>query len=994
MNFERQLYETYQIDPDQLHKNMNQDNLILLCQLADQSDNEITLQIVGSLVSTYIDQNHQNTPEFGKIFEFAWNRIKRFTTHSRPVYHFFASIIANIVLHFYDQIPVQYFKEQAQVMNKQVYLIIIDTVLRRLQPQDRIGEFKILDSKQKIVRQQFFKHNLDALLEIITTSLIGNNSNPDLQLLDSAIDLLNLLLSSEIRDDFKEKDWHKIKRAEVKNKRNLQTIMKEIKFQILDQNELEKMIQNQHLDHMDPITNHIKMVWSIVKYQQFIAKLTELLPLNIKIWESLGKICKIYQKYYSNDKQSIDIIYQITSNIMVSDISKINSISLLNFAGKTIFANHTPQWIELNLNLIKTLNTIEAVQVGLKFLRNLVRFQRQYDYSQLHSFVMPIIASFFNSWIIQNNQWINDKFLRNNIKHILKEISCFMIEQYLEFFAQIIQLNQDQNIQELAFKYYAMGLFASIKCTTYQLDVINKLQFYKMEQFLYPINLDLFKQFHYQELYSKAFDFAFLYLKKQSPFTDRFLYKIWKVLFDQQALIKFEDIIQKMQIDRKTIFNFSRIFLFNDQELILKSLKIFINAKIKMEDVFYQINQINIPKECFSDFHEFRMIPNQKIITFYHKVKMYLLNVENESIKDQLTSDQLIQKLKNDVLQFLDQIQNTGDIVFILQSMLNENVRSLYGVIMQIVDDKAYLNLFAQSINFDMLKLTRMMINTTGQIGQLKQVMIDQLYEWILLVVQKVQFHLDSINKEFNQERQLGQKSIQNIYKLYYKPLLQLLKIFQNLKYLNRLTTSKKQVRIQIYQSILLIFKYINLNDLSNYIHKMSQLFYVIQWILEFEITRQMITDEIFGVILDFINCALLIQEKRSLMTCLKIISDIQTYDQFSHSQYIQQRLIAENCLFGAFLYNIRISDISVLILRYFQRMPNDFNILFSKIKQRMQPYKSQEWDQIINIKLDKLYSIIPKQQQLVKPAAQNKQIEKTFTDYFYQVQLFYNYYP
>ncbi|CAD8119404.1 unnamed protein product [Paramecium sonneborni] len=994
MNFERQLYETYQIDPDQLHKNMNQDNLILLCQLADQSDNEITLQIVGSLVSTYIDQNHQNTPEFGKIFEFAWNRIKRFTTHSRPVYHFFASIIANIILHFYDQIPVQYFKEQAQVMNKQVYLIIIDTVLRRLQPQDRVGEFKILDSKQKVVRQQFFKHNLDSLLEIITTSLIGNNSNSDLQLLDTAIDLLNLLLSSEIREDFKEKDWHKIKRAEVKNKRNLQIIMKEIKFQILDQNELEKMIQNQHLDHMDPITNHIKMVWSIVKYQQFIAKLTELLPLNIKIWESLGKICKIYQKYYSNDKQSIDIIYQITTNIMVSDISKINSINLLNFASKTIFANHTPQWIEFNLNLIKTLNSIDAVQVGLKFLRNLIRFQRQFDYTQLHSFVMPIIASFFNSWIIQNNQWINDQFLRNNIKHILKEISCFMIEQYLEFFAQMIQLNNDQNIQEMAFKHYTMGLFASIKSTTYQLDVINKLQFYKMEQFLYPINLEMFKQFHYQELYSKAFDFAFLYLRNQSPFTDRFLYKFWKVLFDQQTLIKFEEIIQKMQIDRKTIFNFNRIFLFNDQLLIQKSLKIFINAKIRMEDKFYQINQINIPKECFSEFHEFRMIPNQKIITLYHKVKMYLLNVENESIKDQLASDQLIQKFKNDVVLFLDQIQNTGDIVFILQSMLNENVRSLYGVIMQIIDDKAYLTLFAQSINFDMLKLTRMMINTTGQIGQLKQVMIDQLYEWILQVVKKVQFHLDSINKEFNQERQLGQKSIQNIYKLYYKPLLQLLKIFQNLKYLNRLTTSKKQIRIQIYQSILLIFKYINLNDLSNYIHKMSQLFYVIQWLLEFEITRQMISDEIFAIILDFINCALLIQEKRSLMTCLKIISDIQTYDQFSHSQYIQQRLIAENCLFGAFLYNIRISDISVLILRYFQRMPNDFNLLFSKLKQRMQPYKSQEWDQIINVKLDKLYSIIPKQQQLVKMATQNKQIEKTFTDYFYQVQLFYNYYP
>ncbi|CAD8197702.1 unnamed protein product [Paramecium pentaurelia] len=994
MNFERQLYEIYQIDPDQLHKNMNQDNLILLCQLADQSDNEITLQIVGSLVSTYIDQNHQNIPEFDKIFEFAWNRIKRFNTHSRPVYHFFASIIANIILHFYDQIPVQYFKEQAQLMNKQVYLIIIDTVLRRLQPQERVGEFKILDSKQKIVRQQFFKHNLDSFLDIITTSLIGNNSNSDLQLLDGAIDLLNLLLSSEIKQDFKEKDWHNIKRAEIKNKRNLQTIMKEIKFQILDQNELEKMIKNQYIDHMDPITNHIKMVWSIVKYQQFIIKMTELLPLNIKIWESLGKICKIYQKYYSNDKDSIDIIYQITTNIMVSEISKINSISLLNFAGKTIFANHTPQWIEFNLNLIKNLTTIEAIQVGLKFLRNLIRFQRQYDYSQLHLFVMPIIANFFNNWIIQNNQWINDKLLRNNIKHILKEISCFMIEQYLAFFAQMIQLNPEQNLQEMAFKYYAIGLFASIKCTAYQLDVMNKLQFYKMEQFIYPINLDLFKQFNYQEFYCKAFDFAFLYLKNQSPFTDRFLYKFWKILFDQSAIIKFEEIIQKMLIDRKILFNFNRIFLFNDQELIQKSLRIFVNAKIKLEDQFYQINQINIPKECFLDFHEFRIIPNQKIITLYHKVKMYLLNVENESIKDQSESEQLILKFKNDVLQFLDKIQITRDIVFILQSMLNENVRSLYGIIMQIIDDKAYLKLFAQKIDFDMLKLTRMMINTTGQIGQLKQVMVDQLYEWILLVVQKVQFHLDSINKEFNQERQLGQKSIQNIYKLYYKPLLQLLKIFENLKYLNRLITSKKQIRIQIYQSILLIFKYINLNDLSNYIHKMSSLFYVIQWLLEFETTRQMITDEIFGYILDFINCALLIQEKRSLMTCLKIISDIQTYDQFSHSQYIQQRLIAENCLFGAFLYNIRISDISVLILRYFQRMPNDFNVLFSKLKQRMQPYKSQEWDQIINIKLDKLNSIIPKQQQLIKSTAQNKQIEKTFTDYFYQVQLFYNYYP
>ncbi|CAK59205.1 unnamed protein product (macronuclear) [Paramecium tetraurelia] len=994
MNFERQLYEIYQVDPDQLHKNMNQDNLILLCQLADQSDNEITLQIVGSLVSTYIDQNHQNTPEFAKIFEFAWNRIKRFTTNSRPVYHFFASIIANIILHFYDQIPVQYFKEQAQIMNKQVYLIIIDTVLRRLQPQERVGEFRILDSKQKIVRQQFFKHNLDFFLEIITTSLIGNNSNPDLQLLDSAIDLLNLLLSSEIKEDIKEKDWHNIKRAEVKNKRNLQTIMREIKSQILDQNELEKMIQNQHLDHMDPITNHIKMVWSIVKYQQFIAKMTELLPLNIKIWESLGKICKIYQKYYSNDKDSIDIIFQITSKIMVSDISKINSINLLNFAGKTIFANHTPQWIEFNLNLIKNLNTIEAVQVGLKFLRNLVRFQRQYDYSQLHTFVMPIITSFFNSWIVQNNQWGNDKFLRNNIKHILKEISCFMIEQYLAFFAQMIQLNPEQSIKEMAFRYYSIGLFASIKCTTYQLDVTNKLQFYKMEQFLYPINLDLFKQFQYQEFYSKAFDFAFLYLNNQSPYTDRFLYKFWKVLFDQQTLIKFEEIVQKIQIDRKILFNFSRIFLFNDQDLIQKALRVFVNAKIKMEDQFYQINQINIPKECFSDFHEFRIIPNQKIITLYHKVKMYLLNVQNESIHDQLVSEQLIQKFKNDVLQFMDQIQITRDIVFILQSMLNENVRSLYGVIMQIIDDKGYLKLFAQAVDLDMLKLTRMMINTTGQIGQLKQVMVDQLYEWILLVVQKVQIHLDSINREFNQERQLGQKSIQNIYKLYYKPLLQLLKIFENLKYLNRLLTSKKQVRIQIYQSILLIFKYINLNDLSNYIHKMSSLFYVIQWLLEFEITRQMITDEIFGNILDFINCALLIQEKRSLMTCLKIISDIQTYDQFSHSQYIQQRLVAENCLFGAFLYNIRISDISVLTLRYFQRMPNDFTVLFSKLKQRMQPYKSQEWDQIINVKLDKLYSIIPKQQQLIKATASNKQIEKTFQEYFYQVQLFYNYYP
>lgn len=52
--------------------------------------------------------------------------------------------------------------------------------------------------------------------------------------------------------------------------------------------------------------------------------------------------------------------------------------------------------------------------------------------------MMPIIAGFFNQWIIVNNTWLNDKMLRNNINHIIKEISCIMIEQYLDLFASIM----------------------------------------------------------------------------------------------------------------------------------------------------------------------------------------------------------------------------------------------------------------------------------------------------------------------------------------------------------------------------------------------------------------------------------------------------------------------------------------------------------------------------------------------------------------------------
>lgn len=38
---------------------------------------------------------------------------------------------------------------------------------------------------------------------------------------------------------------------------------------------------------------------------------------------------------------------------MISDLTKINICNLLNFAGKTLFANHSPEWLEFNFNLIR-----------------------------------------------------------------------------------------------------------------------------------------------------------------------------------------------------------------------------------------------------------------------------------------------------------------------------------------------------------------------------------------------------------------------------------------------------------------------------------------------------------------------------------------------------------------------------------------------------------------------------------------------------------------
>jgi hypothetical protein len=77
---------------------------------------------------------------------------------------------------------------------------------------------------------------LDVLLGLITLSL----NTPEL--IDGAINLLNLLLTSEIHSDFREKDWHKIKRADIKNTRNMQTIFRDIKFRILENDVVELMM--------------------------------------------------------------------------------------------------------------------------------------------------------------------------------------------------------------------------------------------------------------------------------------------------------------------------------------------------------------------------------------------------------------------------------------------------------------------------------------------------------------------------------------------------------------------------------------------------------------------------------------------------------------------------------------------------------------------------------------------------------------------------------
>lgn len=98
---------------------------------------------------------------------------------------------------------------------------LLDAVVARFRPPHRLHKDAVLtlDSQHRQVKNQFYKHNLQLLLQL-TQSVLSNDQF--VALIDPAIEFFHSLLTIEFATDSKEKDWHKLKRAEIKNVRSLE----------------------------------------------------------------------------------------------------------------------------------------------------------------------------------------------------------------------------------------------------------------------------------------------------------------------------------------------------------------------------------------------------------------------------------------------------------------------------------------------------------------------------------------------------------------------------------------------------------------------------------------------------------------------------------------------------------------------------------------------------------------------------------------------------
>ncbi|CAD8119771.1 unnamed protein product [Paramecium sonneborni] len=991
----------FQTQVDQLYRSMNQELLINLFHLANQTENELTLQIIGSLIATYIDTNHQEITCFENIYQGVFQIIRKVNSTSKPVYHFLGSILATIMFHFQDKLPTNSFNlfiQELLNIKPIAAFAILESVIRRLTPNHKLHKIAVitLDSQHRAVKNYFYKNNLELLLNSIM--LILKNNYVDL--IDKAISLFSLIMEGEFITDTKEKDFHKLRRADIKNNNSLQCQLSKFNPCFIEPEIQQLMIENSNIQWVDPTRSDIKRLWTSILDPEFIQLLLKLLPQCNILWNVLGKICKIFKKHFNKEQRALDLILFMTQEVQKLDITQIDIIKLFKFSCRTIYANTNQDWLMFNMQLFSKATTIEGQVQVFRFLREICRFYRQVPNSNKEYFsqlFIQIIYNFFSNWVLAKNEvLLLENQYYQNIRYNIKVITQFIDKQYFQFFQQFIA----QNLNNLkfvihAFDFLLLGFKSLVYSISYQLDVIVKLRHYQyMDRFLYPYDLDTFNQFNYQSFFIELIDILWKINShlQSNGIQTKFYYYLWSALFDSDLLIKFEPIMQQIQIERKLFFDFAHLLTISDTNLLKKCLKLISNSKFRFErDLIYNnytctINNIMIPIECLSIFDHFQFIQDTELQELYYSIKCSIYNAQNEAFYNSEDCDNLLNKFLVGLNSLVTNIQDIQSIMFIFKSLLNTNGRFSYKQIMTMMWEQERFNQFKQFLSLNpisdtsitLLVFTRKMVSMDS-VKSLRSEIVDQIYEWIYNLSHYYIDWLTKNNNDFNQERQLGEKSEKKIYQVYYRPIRKLLKLFVNFKFMRQCLTSKVKVKEQILQLIYKLLHLINLNDLNVLIHKMEPLYRVCEWLVESELTNNRMNPNDSHLILEFANKAIRIQEKQTFTLAIKIFEIAKEKPDILNKHYVLIQFILEDLLIAAYIYNQRVSEIGKILYNHLKKQPNLFDSLFVSIQQRVSQQKSPLW-----------------QQQFIQKASilkqQLYQKQDQFNDAFVQLQMLYNY--
>ncbi|CAK64634.1 unnamed protein product, partial (macronuclear) [Paramecium tetraurelia] len=666
----------FQTQVDQLYRSMNQELLINLFHLANQTTNELTLQIIGSLIATYIDTNHQEITCFETIYQGVFQIVKKINSTSKPVYHFLGSILATIMFHFQDRLPTNSFTLCIQDLfnSKPIAAFpILEAVIRRLTPNHKLHKQAVitLDSQHRAVKNYFYKNNLELLLNSIM--LILKNNYVDL--IDKAIDLLSFIIEGEFITDIKEKDFHKLRRADIRNNNSLQCQLSRFNPCIIEAEIQQLMIENSNIQWVDPTRSDIKRLWSNILDPEFISLLLRLLPQCNILWNVLGKI---YQK-------SQDLILYMTQEVQKLDPIQLDLVNLLKFSCRTIFANTNQDWLIFNMQLFSKANTIEQQVQVFRFLREICRFYRQvpnFNKEYFNQIFIQIIYNFFSNWVLAENDILRTEYqCYQNIRYNIKVITQFINKNYFQFFQQYIAQNLNNlKVVVHAFDFLLLGFKSLVYSTSYQLDVLVKLRHYQsMDRFLYAFDLDSFNQFNYQSFFIELIDILWkinAHLQTNGIQT-KFYYYLWAALFDSELLIKFEPIMQSIQIDRKLFFDFTQLLTISDASLLKKCLRLISKSKIRFEKVenynnyTCTINNIFVPTECLNIFDHFQLIQDGELQELYYSIKCCIYNAQYEAFYNSEDCDDLLNKFLMGLNSYLTNLQDIQQILLISKGFSN-----------------------------------------------------------------------------------------------------------------------------------------------------------------------------------------------------------------------------------------------------------------------------------------------------------------------------------